>query len=82
MPSPPASPVRSPASLAALVPSKLFQPGLLDGQAAIVSGGGSGLGRASALELAALGAHVVVCGGWAEPLAEAAARADAARVEP
>ncbi|MDQ5834671.1 MAG: short-chain dehydrogenase, partial [Actinomycetota bacterium] len=28
---------------------------------AIVSGGGSGLGRAAALELAALGARVVVC---------------------
>ena len=39
------------------MPSKLFQPGLLDGQVAIVTGGGSGLGRASALELAALGAE-------------------------
>ena len=37
------------------MPSKIFQPGLLDGQVAIVSGGGSGLGRAAALELASLG---------------------------
>ena len=58
------------------MPSKLFQPGLLDGQVAIVSGGGSGLGRASALELAALGARVVVCGRREEPLAETAAGAE------
>jgi NAD(P)-dependent dehydrogenase (short-subunit alcohol dehydrogenase family) len=63
------------------MPSKLFQPGLLDGQVAIVSGGGSGLGRASALELAALGARVVVCGRRPEPLAQTAAAADGGRVE-
>jgi citronellol/citronellal dehydrogenase len=63
------------------MPSKMFKPGLLDGQVAIVSGGGSGLGRASALELAELGARVVVCGRRAEPLEETAARADAGRVE-
>jgi citronellol/citronellal dehydrogenase len=62
--------------------SKLFQPDLLDGQVAIVSGGGSGLGRASALELAALGARVVVCGRRSEPLEETAARAEGGRVEP
>ena len=63
------------------MPSKLFQPGLLDGQVAIVSGGGSGLGRASALELAALGAEVVVCGRRPEPLEQTAAKADGGRVE-
>ena len=63
------------------MPSKLFQHGLLDGQVAIVSGGGSGLGRASALELAALGAQVVVCGRREEPLDETAAQADGGRVE-
>src|ERR687896_1429918 len=63
------------------MPSKLFQPGLLDGQVAIVSGGGSGLGRASALELAALGARVVVCGRRPEPVEETAALADGGRVE-
>ena len=52
------------------MPSKIFQPGLLDGQVAVVSGGGSGLGRAAALELAALGARVVVCGRRQEPLDE------------
>ena len=55
--------------------SRLFQPGLLDGQVAVVSGGGSGFGRASALELASLGAHVVVCGRRPEPLAETVALA-------
>ena len=52
------------------MPSKIFQPGLLDGQVAIVSGGGSGLGRAAALELSSLGARVVVCGRRPEPLDE------------
>ena len=63
------------------MPSRLFQAGLLDGPVAIVSGGGSGLGRASALELAALGARVVVCGRRAEPLGETAARGEGGRVE-
>jgi NAD(P)-dependent dehydrogenase (short-subunit alcohol dehydrogenase family) len=61
--------------------SKIFRPGLLDGQVAIVTGGGSGLGRASALELGALGARVVVCGRRSDPLEETAARADGGRVE-
>jgi citronellol/citronellal dehydrogenase len=63
------------------MPSRIFQPGLLDGQVAIVSGGGTGLGRASALELAALGARVVVCGRRPEPLEETAAQADGGRCE-
>ena len=63
------------------MPSELFVPGLLDGQVAIVSGGGTGLGRASALELAACGARVVVCGRRAEPLEQTAASADGGRVE-
>jgi citronellol/citronellal dehydrogenase len=63
------------------VPSKIFQAGLLDGQVALVSGGGSGLGRATALELAALGAQVVVCGRRLEPLEETAAAAEGGRVE-
>jgi NAD(P)-dependent dehydrogenase (short-subunit alcohol dehydrogenase family) len=63
------------------VPSKIFQAGLLDGQVAVVSGGGSGLGRATALELASLGAQVVVCGRREEPLEETAALADGGRVE-
>ena len=64
------------------MPSRIFQPGLLDGQVAIVSGGGSGLGRAAAFELAALGSRVVVCGRRKEPLEETAGGADGGRVEP
>ena len=63
------------------MPSRIFQPGLLDGQVAVVTGGGSGLGRATALELSALGARVVVCGRRAEPLEETAAAAEGGRVE-
>jgi citronellol/citronellal dehydrogenase len=48
--------------------SQIFTPGLLDGQVCIVSGAGSGLGKATALELARLGATVVGCGRRAEPL--------------
>ncbi|MFN2617802.1 MAG: SDR family oxidoreductase [Thermoleophilaceae bacterium] len=61
--------------------SQIFAPGLLDGQVAIVSGGGSGLGRATALELAACGATVVVCGRRTEPLKETAATSEKGRVE-
>jgi NAD(P)-dependent dehydrogenase (short-subunit alcohol dehydrogenase family) len=63
------------------MPSRIFQPGLLAGQVAIVSGGGTGLGRATALELAELGARVVVCGRRREPLDQTAAAAAEDRVE-
>jgi NAD(P)-dependent dehydrogenase (short-subunit alcohol dehydrogenase family) len=51
----------------------IFTPGLLDGRVALVSGGGSGIGRTTALELAGLGARVTVCGRRLEPLEETAA---------
>jgi citronellol/citronellal dehydrogenase len=63
------------------MPSKLFVPDLLDGQVAIVSGGGTGLGRAAALELAACGARVVVCGRRPDPLHETASQAEGGRCE-
>lgn len=40
----------------------VFAPGLFAGQTVIVTGGGSGLGRCTAHELAALGAQVVILG--------------------
>ncbi len=52
--------------------SRIFAPGLLEGQVCVVSGAGSGLGRATALELARLGATVIGCGRREEPLAETA----------
>ena len=52
--------------------SRIFRDGLLEGQVAIVSGAGSGLGRETALELTRLGMTVVGCGRREEPLAETA----------
>lgn len=49
--------------------------GVLDGKVAIVSGGGSGIGRATALELARIGAKVSICGRRLEPLEETASMA-------
>ena len=39
-----------------------FRPGLFEGQVVVVTGGGSGLGRCVAHELASLGAHVALVG--------------------
>ena len=48
--------------------SRIFAPGLLEGRVCVVSGAGTGLGRATALEMARLGATVVGCGRRPEPL--------------
>lgn len=50
----------------------VFAPGLFAGKVAVVTGGGSGLGRCMAHELASLGAHVVLIGRKLEKLHEAA----------
>lgn len=57
---------------AAAVGSSIFKPDLLAGQVILISGGGSGIGRATALELAGLGADIVICGREIEPLRETA----------
>ncbi|GAC1447316.1 MAG: SDR family oxidoreductase [Ktedonobacterales bacterium] len=41
--------------------NSIFRPGLFEGQTIVISGGGTGIGRATARELAALGATVVLC---------------------
>lgn len=51
----------------------MFQPRLLDGRVAIVTGGGTGLGKATALELVRCGAAVVIAGRRAEVLEAACA---------
>src|ERR687893_1980822 len=63
------------------MPSRIFRPGLLDGQVIVVTGGGSGLGRATAVELAACGAQVVVAGRRLEPLEETAALCEGGRCD-
>jgi len=40
----------------------VFAPDLLAGRVVLVTGGGSGIGRCTAHELASLGAHVVLVG--------------------
>jgi citronellol/citronellal dehydrogenase len=53
--------------------SQIFRADLLAGQAALITGGGTGLGRAAARELVSCGADVVLAGRRAEVLEEAAA---------
>jgi citronellol/citronellal dehydrogenase len=53
--------------------SAVFAPGLLSGQIALVTGGGTGLGRATAIELARCGATVTISGRRANVLEAAAA---------
>ena len=63
------------------MPSRIFAPGLLDGQVVVVTGGGTGLGRATAVELSACGAQVVVAGRRLEPLQETASLCEDGRCE-
>jgi citronellol/citronellal dehydrogenase len=53
--------------------ASVYRPGLFSGQVAWVTGGGSGIGRCVAHELASLGATVVVSGRTAEKLERVAA---------
>jgi citronellol/citronellal dehydrogenase len=46
----------------------VFTPGLFVGRTVVVTGGGSGIGRCTAHEIAALGAHVAICGRKQEKL--------------
>ncbi|WP_321390368.1 SDR family oxidoreductase [Emcibacter sp.] len=50
----------------------VYRDGLMKDQVVLISGGGSGIGRAMAFLFARLGAHVVVCGRREEKLLDAA----------
>jgi citronellol/citronellal dehydrogenase len=56
-----------------MTPSEIFDPRMLDGRVVLVTGGGTGLGRAAAAELRACGSEVVISGRRQEVLDEAAA---------
>jgi NAD(P)-dependent dehydrogenase (short-subunit alcohol dehydrogenase family) len=55
----------------------MLAPGTLRGKTALVTGGGTGLGKAIALEFARLGANVAIAGRRADVLAEAVAEIEA-----
>ena len=56
----------------------VFAPGLFEGQTVVVTGGGSGIGRCTAHELAALGAHLAITGRKTEKLENVKAEIEAA----
>ena len=58
--------------------TSVFRPGLLDGQVALVTGGGTGIGYGIAELLAGLGAHVVIASRKPEHLEQAAGQLRAA----
>ena len=66
------TPPRSPDAIAALA------PGSLKGRVALITGGGSGIGRATAEVLARMGAKVVVTGRREDALADTVSRIEAA----
>jgi len=61
--------------------ASVFRPGLFAGQVAIVTGGGSGLGRCAAHELASLGARVALLGRKPEKLDNVRAEIESAAGE-
>ena len=65
-------------SSATASPSQVFRAGLFQGQVALITGGGSGIGRGIADLLASLGAHVVLASRKIERVTDAASEIRAA----
>src|SRR3954468_12902407 len=59
----------------------IFRKGLFDGQVAIVTGGGSGIGLSTAIALGELGAKVAICGRKKEKLEAAEQKLRALGIE-
>ena len=57
---------------------RIFAPGTFAGDVALITGGGSGIGLATAMELVRLGASVIICGRTEDKLKTAAAQLIAA----
>src|SRR6478672_7270449 len=53
--------------------ASMFREGIFDGRTIVITGGGSGIGRCTAHELASLGAKVLITGRTAEKLERTAA---------
>ena len=66
----PAQPMETPSSES----QRVFAPGVLAGQVAVITGGGSGIGLATAREIIRIGGKVAICG-------RTAAKLDAAKAE-
>lgn len=59
----------------------IFRKGLFDGQVAIITGGGSGIGLSTAIALGELGARIAICGRKKEKLEAAEAKLKALGIE-
>ncbi|MFE4411147.1 SDR family NAD(P)-dependent oxidoreductase [Streptomyces sp. NPDC093064] len=55
-----------------------LRPDVHDGKVVLITGGGTGIGRAVAADFAACGARIVICGRRSGPLEDVRARIEAA----